>query len=526
MSSNNFSAKPAVQSLTKALLYARVSSKEQEKEGFSIPAQMKLLREYATANRISVVTDYVDIETAKESGRPNFEAMVTYLKTHPTVRALLVEKTDRLYRNLKDWVRLDELDIQIHLVKEGVVLSRDSRSSEKFVHGIKVLMAKNYIDNLSEEARKGMQEKAEQGIWPTVAPLGYLNVQGPDGKKIIEVDPKLGPIITHMFGWYATGTLSIADLADKVRSAGLVHRKSGAAVPRSKVHSILRNPLYAGDVVWKGQYFRGKHPPLVTRALWDRVQGVLDGRNASRLRNGKRDFAFAGVVKCGHCGCAMVGEIKKKRYIYYHCTGWKQKCPEPYVREEVLSERFSEVLGRLGFGDEAREWLTRALRESHVDQAKEHAAAIERLQTEYDGLQARIQAAYTDKLDGSIDKGMFESLTARWRKEQTRLLDEIALHQVADQAYLDEGVRLLEVASNARWMFGRREPSDKRRLLNFVLSNSTWRDNTLTPEWRQPFDLLAETAALAAVETARAGEDSARCKVWLPGPDSNQRPTG
>lgn len=63
---------------------------------------------------------------------------------------MLVEKTDRLYRNLKDWVTVDELDVELHFPKEGVVLSRDSHSSEKFMHGIKVLMAKNYIDNLSE----------------------------------------------------------------------------------------------------------------------------------------------------------------------------------------------------------------------------------------------------------------------------------------------------------------------------------------------------------------------------------------
>ena len=107
------------------------------------------------------------METAKQTGRAAFGEMVAYLKAHPSVRVMLVEKTDRLYRNLKDWVTVDELDVEIHFPKEGVVLSRESRSSEKFMHGIKVLMAKNYIDNLSEEARKGMQEKAEQGIWPT-----------------------------------------------------------------------------------------------------------------------------------------------------------------------------------------------------------------------------------------------------------------------------------------------------------------------------------------------------------------------
>ena len=74
-----------------------------------------------------------------------------------------------------------------------MVLSQDSRSSEKFMHGIKVLMAKTYIDNLSEEARKGQMEKAEQGIWPTKAPLGHLNVTGSDGKKIIAPNAELAP---------------------------------------------------------------------------------------------------------------------------------------------------------------------------------------------------------------------------------------------------------------------------------------------------------------------------------------------
>src|SRR5438132_8128412 len=98
---------------------------------------------------------------------------------------MLVEKTDRLYRNLKDWMTVDELDVEMHFPKEGVVYSRESRSSEKFMHGIKVLMAKNYIDNLSEETRKGMTEKAEQGFWPSSAPLGYRNVTREDGRKTI-----------------------------------------------------------------------------------------------------------------------------------------------------------------------------------------------------------------------------------------------------------------------------------------------------------------------------------------------------
>jgi site-specific DNA recombinase len=226
-----------------AVIYARVSSKGQEKEGFSIPAQLKLLKEYAATNDFAVAQQYIDVETAKQTGRAAFGEMVSYLKAHPPVRVMLVEKTDRLYRNLKDWVTVDELDVEMHFPKEGVVLSRESRSSEKFMHGIKVLMAKNYIDNLSEEARKGMQEKAEQGIWPTKTPLGYRNVIGPDGKKIIGVDLALAPIVKRLFEWYARGNISLKEAARKAQAAGLLYPKSGAKVPVSPVHTVLRNRL-------------------------------------------------------------------------------------------------------------------------------------------------------------------------------------------------------------------------------------------------------------------------------------------
>jgi site-specific DNA recombinase len=512
---------PIAPDRSKALTYGRVSSKEQEKEGFSIPAQRKLLQGYADTHGLQIVKEFVDIETAKQTGRANFEEMVRYLKTHPGIRVVLVEKTDRLYRNLKDWVTLDELDIEIHLVKEGVILSRDSRSSEKFVHGIKVLMAKNYIDNLSEEARKGQQEKAEQGIWPTKAPLGYRNSPGPDGKRIIVPDPDIAPIIAHLFGWYASGTLSLKDTAEKARSAGLAYRRTGAAVPVSTIHLILRNRLYTGEFVWKGHLYKGRHQPLITRELWERVQGVLDGRHSKKARRSKHDFAFSGLISCGHCGCAMVGEIKKKRYVYYHCTGFKGKCPESYVREEVIAQKYSDLLERLQFGNEVTVYLRRALEESHIDEKREHDAAITRLQAEYERLQTRIHAMYIDKLDGRIDNAFFERVSEQWRAEQDRCTREITWHQAADQSYLKEGALLLDLANDAYTLFAEQEPREKRRLLNFVLSNSVWKHGTLTASFRQPFDLIAETAMIAAQNSASQTTNLTEHPVWLGRQDSN-----
>ena len=87
---------------TTAVAYARVSSKDQEREGFSIPAQQKLLRQYAREHGLVIVQEFVDVETAKQAGRGGFGEMLAFLKATPTCRIILVEKTDRLYRNFRD----------------------------------------------------------------------------------------------------------------------------------------------------------------------------------------------------------------------------------------------------------------------------------------------------------------------------------------------------------------------------------------------------------------------------------------
>ena len=516
----------AIEPHKRAVIYARVSSKEQEKEGYSIPAQLKLLKDYAATEGFTIAQEYVDVETAKQTGRTRFSEMVGFLRANPRVRVILVEKTDRLYRNLKDWVMLDELDVQIHLVKEGAVLSRDSKSSEKFMHGIKVLMAKNYIDNLAEETKKGMLEKAEQGIWPSAAPLGYRNVDGAKGKRVIEPDPDVAPHVTKMFEWYAAGGLALRDVAKKARAVGFSYRKSGKSVPTSTVHKILRNRLYMGEFEWNGRLYQGSHQPLVSRDLWERVQDMMDGRNASKHRRVKHNFAFSGLIACGHCGCSVVGEIKKQRYIYYHCTGYKGKCDEPYVREEVLEEKFGTLLGQLAFDDEVLDWVRDALHGSHADERSEHEEAIERLRAEYDRLQNRIHAAYVDKLDGTIDAAFYEKMAAEWQSERNRCLCDIERHQGADRSYLEEGVRLIELAQNAQRLFEKQDAREKRRLLDFLVSNCTWADGELSATLRQPFDLIAETAMVDAQKKAAEVVSNDLSVIWLRGQDSNLRQGG
>ncbi len=501
-----------------AVIYARVSSKEQEREGFSVPAQLRLLQEYAREQGFIVLEEFVDVETAKQSGRTGFGQMVRFLKRRSnSCGVILVEKTDRLYRNLKDWVTIDELNVEIHFAKEGAVLSDDSRSSEKFMHGIKVLMAKNYIDNLSEEVRKGMTEKAEEGIWPSRAPLGYQNVERVDGKRVIALDPDVAPLVRQIFEWYGTGRYSLTDLTKLASDAGLRFRR-GAEVPKSTVHKMLRSPIYQGDVVWGNRTYPGIHEPIVSRDLWARVQDILEGR-AGRHPRSRREFAFAGLLTCGHCGCALTAEIKKGRYTYYRCTGYRGKCGEPYVREEVLEEQFSEILGDLQLDADLLDWLTMALKESFTDTQRFHAESISRLREEHDRLQRRLDAMYVDKLDSRVDEGTYERLSRAWRAEQDRVLQAIAQHQDANQIYLDDGVRLLRLANRCQELFAQQPVMEKRKLLNFVLSNSSWKHGTLTPVFRKPFDLLVQTKKMATrpEQQKTAGSLSGgKYDIWLP----------
>ena len=365
--------------------------------------------------------------------------------------------------------------------------------------------------------------------WPTKTPLGYRNITGPDAKKIIAPDPEVAPFVSKLFEWYATGGLSLKDLGKKATSEGFCYPRSGNRIPNSTIHTILRNLLYTGQFEWNGKLYQGKHEPLVSIDLWERVQSVLDGRHARKHRRMKHNFAFSGLIACAKCGCSVVGEIKKRKYIYYHCTGYADKCRgEPatcrrrYVREEVLEQQFTEMLGLLRFDEEVLEWVREALHASHADERREHEDAIKRLEVAHKHLEDRINAMYVDKFDGRVDTPFFDKMSAQWRKEQNRCLRDIEGHQEAEQSYMDEGVQILELARNAQRLFERQDAREKRRLLNFVLSNCTWDDGKIVATFRQPFDLLAETTAIAARSAAGEGANSAKSMIWLGHLDSNQ----
>lgn len=476
------------------LIYARVSSAEQA-ENFSIPAQIKSLHEYAQKNNYKIIKEFIDVETAKRAGRKEFTAMLKFIKEQPAGIQILVEKTDRLLRNITDYATLDTLilnnDLTVHLIKENTILHKDSRSNEKFIFGIKALMAKNYVDNLSEEVKKGMTEKASQGIYPSIVCWGYTNVRE-NGKSIIKVDPQAAAYIIKMFELFASGTYSLRTLRQKMLADGMIYR-SGKKFYLSTLLTILHNEFYTGIFTWKGKrYENATHEPLISKELFQRVQNVLNGPSKSKSRKGL--FPFTNLIICGLCGCKFTAEIKKEKHCYYRCTGSKGRCKQDYLKQEEVDNLFFELFTKIHITEEVKTIILQTLREIYKDKIAYHNNSIDQLNQQIKRLQTRIDQTYLDKLDSKITEEFWQSKTNEWLSEKENLMIKLAATQKADIHFLENAEFILELAKNAAQMFKTASVEKKRRIVNILTSNCVYKDGNIDVELKPVFGLILNSA--------------------------------
>jgi DNA invertase Pin-like site-specific DNA recombinase len=499
---------------SRAVLYSRVSSKDQEKEGFSIPAQQRLLREYAAAKGITIAQEFTDVETARRSGREGFGEMLAFLKTYArTCRIILVEKTDRLYRNIKDWATLDELGVTIYFVKENVIIGPEAKSGDHFFHGINVLMARNYSQNLAEETLKGMTEKARSGIYPSFAPAGYQNVDGPNGKRIITPHPVEAPVVSDLFAQFATGNFSLKTLALHAREHGIVLR--GRTLYVSTLHQILRKRIYTGSFDFNGVTYQGTHEPLTTIDLWDRVQRILDERKEHQTKGVRREFPFTGLISCGHCGLRLVAELKKGRYVYYHCTGHRGKCPEPYTRQETLVDEFAGTLGELVVPQEVLGWLAQEVTCSDQTQEAARASATKRSEAELARLRHRLDTLYEDRLDGRITKTFYDEKSRTISGQMAEVERKLAAAESAELPPLTSALDIVRLTSNACQAFREQVESEQRKLLTMMLKEAQWKDGRLHTTLLEPFELLRRSNQSTSNGINGKGGSGARFEIWL-----------
>ncbi|MCX7038191.1 MAG: recombinase zinc beta ribbon domain-containing protein [Spirochaetes bacterium] len=262
--------------------------------------------------------------------------------------------------------------------------------------------------------------------------------------------------------------------------------------------------------------------------MFDRVQAVAAQRNDTRATVHR--FPYTGLLKCARCGCAITAEIKKDRYIYYHCTFDEGECGGSYVREEELERQFEDILGELQFSEALLDWMREALRQSQAEKAAFHRRSIEKLNAHYAKLQNRIDQIYLDKLDGEIEEAFYRRSVSQWRAEQAQIRARVERHEKADQNYIEQGIRLLEIARNAQESYRKHGQAERTALLGFILSGSALKDDRVVPAFKPPFDIIhriAQEARRFPEDTKKAADNvPTACPVLLPRPDSNHRPAG
>lgn len=481
--------------MKKAVIYARVSTKEQEKEGFSIPAQLKLLNDYALKNDIHIIEKFTDSETAKQSGRTNFNEMLKFIKKNKDINIILVEKTDRLYRNFQDYVKLEEFNLEIHLVKEGSVLSDNSKSHEKFIHGIKVLMAKNYIDNLKEETIKGLREKANQGYFPGKAPYGYKNITDDSGKKIIAIDEQNAHYVKRAFELYATGNYSLRGLNNKLFDEGF-RNKAGKKYSKSIIERMLKNIFYTGAFEFEGKrYENAMHKALISQDLYYLTQTKL--RDPRKLRMHDIEFPYTNFIQCGHCGCYLTAELKKSKYIYYHCTGNKGgDCKKDYLKEETIEKTFIEILKKIYIPEELIQKVLGTIKGIYKLKKDYTVNVTESIERQIKTLENRIEQLYLDKLDGNIPNEFWKEKNTAWHAQKDELLNKLKAINNAEKKFYERSNLILEFCKDAYRLFLEASPEEKRKIVSLVCSNLSYKDKELSIELNSVFKMLANNADL------------------------------
>ena len=233
----------------KAVILARVSSREQEM-GQSIDAQLENMKKYAQRNGLPLLKTFQITESSTRGERKKFTEMLNFVKAQHEKIALVADTIDRIQRSFKESVELDELrksnKIEIHFIRENLILHKDSSSTDIARWDLGVFTAKTYVGNLRDNVKRSIDYNTKHGIWQSQAPLGYLNRRDINNKPTIIQDPERALAVQRLFEEYASGLYTIGELVNKANIMGLTNKKTNTPITRAALYNILNNPFYYG----------------------------------------------------------------------------------------------------------------------------------------------------------------------------------------------------------------------------------------------------------------------------------------
>ena len=513
----------------KAIIFARVSTQEQETDGHSIDAQIAKLREYCKKNNLIVIKEYEVVESSTKGERPEFNLCLDFIRSQKEKVALVCDKVDRLQRSILDIPKLEELrtkeKVVIHFLDIGK-LDGDSNSQQKAFYRMSVVMANSYTDAISDNVKRSILHKLNNGECIQKAPLGYLNVRDTNGKSNVVIDVSRAFLIKKMFELYSLGSYSLGDLEKFARENNLTNNFfKGDAKPITKnvIRNILAEPFYYGDMYVKkyNKFYKHKYDSLITPELFNHCQAITAqrGRATNRIqaiqtaKEGK-DFIFKSLITCATTGRTVSSDRKENRTnknTYLISRDPQNPSKKVFVKEQDMLEEISQVFKSLQFPKDMLEEITKYLKTSHEAEKDYHAQKTKELHKQKQLADSKLNKLVDMVLNGLINEEIYERKKEEITQELISIKVEIEIHDQANDSFKEMLITAFYLASKSYDLFICSKTEEKRRLISFVFSNIQLKGKKLEYTLRKPFDMMVGLGT---------------CKDWLPGRDSNPRPIG
>ena len=458
---------------TDAVILARVSSKSQEDEGYSLDSQVKFLRIYCESKNLRVIKVFKIAETAsKEQSRKTFHELLEYIEMNKVFH-LVVEKTDRFTRNMRDPIAIDDWlqkdgDRMLHAVKENLQLHKDSKSDVKFMWNIHLAVANKYANNLREEAMKGWAEKLAQGWLPSTPPPGYITIVQ-NGKRIHVPDPTTKKMVRKAFELYLDPNHSIATVTERLKTMGLVTSK-GRPYAKSKIQKMLTNPFYIGINRFDGKEYPGAQKPLISKSLFTAVQEKLHDKRP--IKKFTHNPLFKNMMYCEDCSGTITWERHGEVY-YGACQRRSEACMgKKYIREDKADDEIKAMLETLICPSEKiMGWVLDALRSRQQESVVDREDIIVALQTKITRLERMEETLYDDKLAGLITSDKYLTKRQQMLQEKNDLSEQLERLDESSALQAEYGLALLELSQKAAKIYQNKTIEQKRLIMSEMFHN-------------------------------------------------------
>ncbi len=500
----------------KFFLYVRKSTDEPERQVLSIEAQLFELREYARKEGLHIVREFVESKTAKEPGRDIFNDMIARIE-EGEAEGIVAWHPDRLARNSVDGGRV------IYLIDTGKITTLkfptfwfDSTPQGKFMLNIAFGQSKYYVDNLSENIRRGIRQKLRNGIWPAYAPLGYVNDKE---KRCIVIDKPKAKLIKKAFELYASGEYPLSEIRKKINIAGLVGKKS-KLLSVSNYQYMLKNPIYYGVIRYNGEMYDGKHEPIITKKLFDTVQEVMKRKSKPKGRRLKY-YVYRGFFRCGECSCFITTETQKG-HNYLRCTKRKNPCSQRYVREEIITSQGQEEIKKVSLSSAWVDACVEDLEKERTQKIQAESSFVLKLRNELVEIEQKLDSLLDLQLGGALSQEEYIAKKTKLLNQKIDISEKISASTQKSDNRFEPLINFLKATNQAEKIALQENPERIRDFLKKIGSNHLVRDRALSLSLKKPWRVAQKWHSVSLRDTL-APAVSGKSENWRRGRDSNPR---